>query len=419
MSPPLQPTTRAQVSGHRFLRRRVEHGLVFGDIRMIHDPLRARFRGLIFGTIAVALGLMGAGLFAWLNPQPDPGDAVILRSSSGMLYVRIDDRVHAVSNLASARLIAGTPAEPVSIGDDFLAAADKGVPLGIDPAPGQFAPTALAAGEDRPAPQWAACTTAAGAITVLADGAEVTPTALGPDHAVLIDGPTSQWVATSAGRRELPAADTAEGRVLRRVLGITADTPRLAAPAEILTATAELPPWRVPAPLPALWDTGSGRWAHTDDDRVVRLTDTQAEALRALGAPAITIAPTRLAQHADAIPLALPERPQEFLDPAGTQVCASTSGEVRLLTQEEIPGTVELAGSSPAERFGGLAAGAVLVDTGAGHHVVGTAGLRHEVDAAARESLGLGAALPLSWEVVGLLPEGPPLTSSDARKSRY
>ena len=40
----LLPTTRAQVSGHRFMRRRVEHGLIFGDIRMIHDPLASRQR---------------------------------------------------------------------------------------------------------------------------------------------------------------------------------------------------------------------------------------------------------------------------------------------------------------------------------------------------------------------------------------
>lgn len=41
------PTTKAQVSGHKFLRRRVEHGVVTGDIRMIHDPLATRRRALI------------------------------------------------------------------------------------------------------------------------------------------------------------------------------------------------------------------------------------------------------------------------------------------------------------------------------------------------------------------------------------
>ena len=43
----LLPTTRAQVSGHKFMRRRMEHGLIFGDIRMIHGPLASRRRATI------------------------------------------------------------------------------------------------------------------------------------------------------------------------------------------------------------------------------------------------------------------------------------------------------------------------------------------------------------------------------------
>ena len=45
----LLPTTRAQVSGHQFMRRRMEHGLIFGDIRMIHDPLARRRKAMMFG----------------------------------------------------------------------------------------------------------------------------------------------------------------------------------------------------------------------------------------------------------------------------------------------------------------------------------------------------------------------------------
>ena len=48
------PTTKAQVSGHKFLLRRLEHGLVFGDIRMIHDPLKRRRRGRRFWRKFVA-----------------------------------------------------------------------------------------------------------------------------------------------------------------------------------------------------------------------------------------------------------------------------------------------------------------------------------------------------------------------------
>ena len=47
----LLPTTKTQVSGHRFMRRRVEHGIVFGDVRMIHDPLSSRRRAMVFGMV--------------------------------------------------------------------------------------------------------------------------------------------------------------------------------------------------------------------------------------------------------------------------------------------------------------------------------------------------------------------------------
>ena len=73
----LLPTTRAQVSGHKFMRRRMEHGLVFGDIRMIHDPLASRRRATIFGTAAVAMIAGVMGLFAWMRPNADPGLSLI------------------------------------------------------------------------------------------------------------------------------------------------------------------------------------------------------------------------------------------------------------------------------------------------------------------------------------------------------
>ncbi|WP_301206516.1 type VII secretion protein EccB, partial [Corynebacterium stationis] len=62
------PTTKAQVSGHKFLVRRMQHALVLGDISMIHDPLASRRRALIFGMVAVVLIALGSGLLAWLRP---------------------------------------------------------------------------------------------------------------------------------------------------------------------------------------------------------------------------------------------------------------------------------------------------------------------------------------------------------------
>src|SRR6187549_2254469 len=85
-----QPTTRLQVSGYRFLVRRMEHALVRGDIRMLHDPMRAQSLSLTAGCVL----------------------AIVMSRDSGALYVRIDDTLHPVLNLASARLVTGNAARP-------------------------------------------------------------------------------------------------------------------------------------------------------------------------------------------------------------------------------------------------------------------------------------------------------------------
>ena len=151
MARPL-PTTKAQVSGHKFLRRRVEHGLVLGDIRMIHDPLARRRKALLFGGVGVAFLAVGSGMLAWLQPSPQPGDAPIVRSEQGQLFVDVNDTYHPVFNLASARIIAGQAAEAQTIGDEHLQEALLGSPVGISDAPGY-----LAAAGETPQQRWAAC----------------------------------------------------------------------------------------------------------------------------------------------------------------------------------------------------------------------------------------------------------------------
>ena len=100
----LLPTTRAQVSGHQFMRRRMEHGLIFGDVRMIHDPLASRRRATIFGTAAMAMIAGVMGLFAWMRPDADPGDAPIVRAADGTLYVRVGQKCRQRPSVYSTRL---------------------------------------------------------------------------------------------------------------------------------------------------------------------------------------------------------------------------------------------------------------------------------------------------------------------------
>lgn len=394
MSSPFLPTTRAQVSGHRFLRRRVEHGLVFGDIRMIHDPLRSRGRGLIFGAVAVVLGMLGAGLFAWLNPQADPGDAVVVRSEHGQLYVRSADRLHPVTNLASARLWAGSPVEPASIGDDHVRAAAKGRPVGVDPAPALIDPD--------PQPDvWSACAAGNGEITVRADHP---PAALAEDMA-LLSGP---WLITAEGRTLLPGEETAQGRAVARALGVTVSTPRAEIPSEILSAIPELRPVNIPEPLPEVVDSDTGAWARTEEG-VAPLTTVQATILRHLGAPGATADTRELLDLPDTDPLALPDRGYEFTDGVDKRICARDDGTVGLLDGATTAGLTELAGDTPASGLLGLADGAVGIDTGHGLHVVSATGMVHSTDADSLAALGITEVATTEWAIIDLLPKGPEL----------
>lgn len=407
MSQTVLPTTRAQVSGHRFLRRRVEHGLVFGDIRMIHDPLAARSRALVFGVVAVVMIGLGAGLFAWMRPAADPGDAPILQTAHGGLFVRVDDRVHPVTNLASARLIVGRAEDPARIGDGVLADLERGVPLGVHPAPlvlGQESAGDLA---------WSACF-GEGTVTVAA-GEHTNP--LGGHRGVIARGAGADWLLTTEGRHQLPHADSPEGRTVRRALGISAATPRWEPPVEVLNAVTERDPVVMPDLPSEILDTGAGLWAVLPEG-VAPLTELRAQVLTHSGVPVRVVAPEALAEHPDTdYDVRLPAVAPLLLHPSEVTVCA-TDGRVSTLTSQTRP--VLLSGTGVADEFRGGEGAALAVDTGHGHHLVDTTGLRHHVaDRADLEALGVGEPGEAPWSVIRLLPEGPDLSAMAARTASY
>jgi type VII secretion protein EccB len=135
-----QPTTRLQVSGYRFLVRRMEHALLRGDIQMLHDPMRAQSLSLIAGCVLAIVVLAGCAILAFLRPNAGLGDAAIVMSGdSGALYVRIDDTLHPVLNLASARLVTGSAARPAVVSPADIDKAKRGPLLGIPGAPAVIA----------------------------------------------------------------------------------------------------------------------------------------------------------------------------------------------------------------------------------------------------------------------------------------
>lgn len=422
----LLPTTKAQVSGHKFLLRRAEHGVEFGDIRMIHDPLGRRRRSLALGGVAVILTALGAGALAVFHPAADPGDAPIVVADSGAHYVRVGEQLHPVANLASARLITGGGEAPARASDGIIAGMPRGVPLGILDAPGVLAE---ATPQDA---QWSVCHHSNGQV-VVAHGS--TPAKLGEREAVLARTDEGDFAVTAHGRARLPDAQTPEGRAIRRRLGIRPDTGAWEPPNDVLAALTELPPWQPPAgPLEIFTASDGSAWL-VRYSGITRLSATQRDVLLDLGAKSTPVAPAALADHADAAPepIGLPESPYEWLDSSGGEgtepfgdiaraaVCVVDGGGARAQPEDQAPDSgVALSGDSVATRFVSAGVGGVGVDTGHGFGVVADTGRRHAVaDRGALAALGVTEPQPAPWGVLRLLPQGSPLTRDEALAATY
>jgi type VII secretion protein EccB len=134
-------STKLHVSGYRFLLRRMEHALVRGDVRMHDDPLRAQSLSLTSGALLAAIIVAACAVLAFLRPPGALGSAaIVVVRDTGALYVRVGDTVHPVLNLASARLIAGTPASPQAVSPSAVENAKRGPMVGIPGAPANIPP---------------------------------------------------------------------------------------------------------------------------------------------------------------------------------------------------------------------------------------------------------------------------------------
>ena len=101
-------------------------GLCSGTFDSISDPLGRRRQALYSGAATTAILSLGAGAMAVFSPAIDPGEAEIVRTESGALYVRIDAALHPVVNLASARLIVGEALTPARATDRVIAELPEG-----------------------------------------------------------------------------------------------------------------------------------------------------------------------------------------------------------------------------------------------------------------------------------------------------
>ena len=147
-------TTSLQVSGYRFLLRRLELALVIGDPRMAHDPLRAQRRSIGVGFLVSALIAGGVVMLSLLRPAPSIDDAALVADEQGSLHVRLEDGFHPVSNVASARLVLRQPVEVKNSTAALIQEGNGGAPMG--PAVGIGHVPGL---NPAPVQQWLVCDT--------------------------------------------------------------------------------------------------------------------------------------------------------------------------------------------------------------------------------------------------------------------
>lgn len=136
------------------VRRRVSKLQVSGEVWHSKKYTQASVQGLPVSkeTAAGSAGIfLGGGLaivagasalmfvMSMLDPAPEQGDAPIMATQAGGLYVQYDERLHPVTNLASARLITGSPDKASVVDEDSLKNFPRGNLMGIPAAPNSLA----------------------------------------------------------------------------------------------------------------------------------------------------------------------------------------------------------------------------------------------------------------------------------------
>jgi type VII secretion protein EccB len=454
---PRQPTTWLHVSGYRFLLRRLECALLGADSRAAREVLRGRTVSLAAGCALATVAVLVCGFLAMLRPQARLDQAkIVMGQESGALYVRVGDTWHPVLNLASARLIAATEANPRPVRDSELGRTKRGSLLGIPGAP-QLLGAPMSADEST----WAICDTDRGAATTIVVGrpAGSSVRRLDPDHAMLVTtGSGSPAYLLYDGQRA--AVDLADGAVVR-ALRLEGHTPRVVS-RTLLMAIPEAAPIAAPripgtgakaAGLPGFAVGSVLRITRGDGDEyyvvlaagIQRIGPVAADLLRFSNSRGmtnvITVAPDviRSSPIVGTLPVAsFPDRPphEGGMDNAATTVCAAwdpslpgPSGQagIAYLAGTGLPvpaGQVPVAlaqadGSGPALDAVYLPPGRSAYVRGSGRigtrYLVTDIGVRFAIrDDDAAHDLGLPAATSAPWPVLATLPSGPELSRQRA-----
>ena len=453
-------TTKVQVSGWRFLLRRVEHAIVRRDTRMFDDPLQFYSRAVSAGIVIAVLVCLGAALLAYFKPLGKRGgDTLLVDRTTNQLYVVLPDsgQLRPVYNLTSARLVLGNSATPFAVKSDELNRMPKGQPIGIPGAP--YATPVSGVTES----MWTLCDTVIKPESV-APAVEtsvlmlplVTDGSTGPmraDQGVLVSYKDDDWLVTEGGRHAIDLSD----RAVTSAVGIPVTAKATPISEGLFNALPNAGPWQLPPirgagdpntlGLPANLVIGSVFRTVTEDgeqhyvvlfDGVARVNDTTAAALRATNSYGLIEPPSveassvaRIAEQVYTSPL--PDKPLEVLlrqdsptlcwawerEP-GDQAPKTTviSGRRLPLPASAInTGIRQITGDSTVYINGGQYIRLQSPDPRYGEslYYIDPQGVRYGIpDEQTAGTLGLTSPKTAPWQVINLLVDGPVLSKQAA-----
>lgn len=452
-------TTKVQVSGWRFLLRRVEHAIVRRDTRMFDDPLQFYSRAVSTGVIIAVLVCLGAGLLAYFKPLGKRGsDTLLVDRTTNQLYVVIPGtgQLRPVYNLTSARLVLGNAGSPVAVKSDELNRMAKGQPIGI---PGAPYATPIGGADST----WTLCDTVTKPESVTPNVATsviirplLTDSSVGPmraDQGVLVSYKNDNWLVTEDGRHDIDLAD----RAVTSAVGLPVTARATPISEGLFNALPNAGPWRLPqipragepntVGLPPNLVIGAVFMALTEDgeqyfvvlpDGVARVNDTTAAALRATNSYGLVAPPSveasavaKIPEHVFASPLA--DKPLDILSREDSPtLCWAWRRE----PGDQAPKTTVIAGrhlpipssamNSGIDQIGGDAT--VYLDGGKyirlqspdprygeSLYYIDPQGVRYGLpDEEVGNALGLSGPTTAPWQVVSMLVDGPVLTKQAA-----
>ena len=454
----LRLTTKVQVSGWRFLLRRVEHAIVRRDTRMFDDPLQFYTRSVALGILVSVLVLLGAAAMAYFKPQGKlDGSNLLVDRTTNQLYVLVGEQLHPVYNLTSARLVLGNASDPTTVKSDALSKMPKGQSLGI---PG--APYATPVVTDTSS-AWTLCDTVTKptsvtpgvSLSVIAMPLTIDTGvhALHPNEALLASYQGTDWIITTAGRHSTDLTD----RALTAAVGIPSTAKSAPISAAMFNALPDAGSWQLqPIPdagapnslgLPDELVVGSVFHIHAHfgpeyyvvlPDGIAPVNENTAVALRAIQSFGL-VAPPALAPDLviklpeRVYPSPLPNQPIELVSRADEPIMCwawerkpgDQTPTTTVLVGRHLPlapavlstGIKQIQGSATIYLNGGKYVQVQSPDPRYGEslYYVDPQGVRYGLpDAQTASSLNLASPKTAPWEIIRLLVDGPVLSKEAA-----